>query len=966
MSRQGNKDRNVVMEKSLRVLVIEDSADDAALLIRELKRGGYDVIYELVDSSDALNEALNNKVWDVILSDYAIPGFGGVAALKIMQEKGLDLPFILISGTIGEEAAVQAMKAGVHDYFSKDKLALLVPAIERELREADDRHKRREAEEGLRQSEERYRLLFESNPQPMWVYDPATLGIIAVNESAIRHYGYSRQEFLSMTIKDLRPPEDIPNLIDFLQLGIKESGDNGYWRHRKKDGSVILVAITANMMDFAGKEARLIVASDVTEQVRAEEQRQQLERERAQILENMPVGCIVLDRDFRHIYWNPTAEAIFGYKQQEILGKTPFEVTVALEFRSEVESTYAALVNGQTVGPDVRENLTRDGQRITCEWVNAPLFDSSGAFAGVIAMVQDITERQRMDEIVQRLLEQQIAINELAMAMGESGDLRGNYRIIYEKVREVMDVELFAVASYDEDKQQIEARYAIFQGSEADISNVPPLPLTEGQGSQSQAIHTGKPVYVPDLLKALKDSVRAYTVDKDGSILEGPLTELDEEISRSAVYVPMKIRGKIIGVMQAQSFHLDAYTQEDITLLSGLANVAAIAIHNARLIEELQRSGEALEKAVEERTQELYEAKIHVETILNNSSDAIIMTDENALISQTNPAFNALFDVEPDALFQMPLETIFEPEQADMLAAALESARSGHTIKREMMAHRTDDTSFPADVALTWIYDEARHRLNLVCALHDTTEHKRAALELRLALDKEKELSELKSRFVSMVSHEFRNPLATIQSSSDLIKEYGHRMTDQRKLEHLQKIQAQVRRLVDMLNDILTISKAQTVGLEFNPLPLDVEAFCEEIIEEMRLVDETHELVFTTKGNCPQAMIDDKLVRKIIANLLSNALKYSPEKSTVTLKLSCDDRNITLQVQDQGIGIPQEDQARMFEVFHRASNVGSVFGTGLGLAIIKQAVERHSGRISFESQVDVGTTFTVTLPIVQA
>jgi signal transduction histidine kinase len=301
-----------------------------------------------------------------------------------------------------------------------------------------------------------------------------------------------------------------------------------------------------------------------------------------------------------------------------------------------------------------------------------------------------------------------------------------------------------------------------------------------------------------------------------------------------------------------------------------------------------------------------------------------------------------------------------------MLAAALESARSGHTIKREMMAHRTDDTSFPADVALTWIYDEARHRLNLVCALHDTTEHKRAALELRLALDKEKELSELKSRFVSMVSHEFRNPLATIQSSSDLIKEYGHRMTDQRKLEHLQKIQAQVRRLVDMLNDILTISKAQTVGLEFNPLPLDVEAFCEEIIEEMRLVDETHELVFTTKGNCPQAMIDDKLVRKIIANLLSNALKYSPEKSTVTLKLSCDDRNITLQVQDQGIGIPQEDQARMFEVFHRASNVGSVFGTGLGLAIIKQAVERHSGRISFESQVDVGTTFTVTLPIVQA
>lgn len=245
----------------------------------------------------------------------------------------------------------------------------------------------------------------------------------------------------------------------------------------------------------------------------------------------------------------------------------------------------------------------------------------------------------------------------------------------------------------------------------------------------------------------------------------------------------------------------------------------------------------------------------------------------------------------------------------------------------------------------------------------DIDDQKQVEAELRSALEKEKELSLLKSRFVTMTSHEFRTPLATILSSAELLERYSHKLAEGKKLEHLQRIQVAVKRMTGLLSDVLLIGKAEAGKLEFNPTLLDVTKFCRELVEEMQLTTDAHTIEFCSQGECVDAYMDEKLLLHIFSNLLSNAIKYSPQGGTIRFDLMCKLGEAIFQIQDEGIGIPKADQAQLFDSFQRASNVGTISGTGLGLAIVKKSVDVHGGQIRVESEVEVGTAFMVTLPL---
>ncbi len=352
--------------------------------------------------------------------------------------------------------------------------------------------------------------------------------------------------------------------------------------------------------------------------------------------------------------------------------------------------------------------------------------------------------------------------------------------------------------------------------------------------------------------------------------------------------------------------------------------------------------------------------------IAENIQEVFWMNTPNPYqIIYVSPAYEQIWERTCESLYEQPLSWFdaTHPEDCDWVRSLLEKP-----IQEEFdIEYRI----VRPDGSIRWIRDRAfpiqnsQGQVYRVAGIaEDITARKQVEEETYKMLQKERELSDLKSRFVSMTSHEFRTPLTTIQSSAELLERYRDRFSPEKQLTHLHRIQTAVERMTQMLNDILILGKAEAGKLEFNPALVDLVQFCRTLVEDLQLaVKNQNALVFTCQSQCISCNVDEKLLRQILTNLLSNAIKYSPSGSTVELSLTGLNNQAIFKIQDQGIGIPPEDQAHLFESFHRAKNVGTIEGTGLGLAIVKQCVDLHRGEITVESDVGQGTTFTVTLPL---
>lgn len=374
-----------------------------------------------------------------------------------------------------------------------------------------------------------------------------------------------------------------------------------------------------------------------------------------------------------------------------------------------------------------------------------------------------------------------------------------------------------------------------------------------------------------------------------------------------------------------------------------------------------------LNRRIEERTRQLNRIKEHVEAILNNTSDAIILVTDEGRIDQTNPAFNTMFKYEPDALFNRPLSIIFDPLCHDEMEQAINhTTQSKQTSRFEAQMLKQDGKIFDADVGLAAFVDRDTEETSLILSIRDITQRKLIEKELIKTLERERELSELKTGFVSVVSHEFRTPLAVILASAGLVQNYFDRITPESRTHHIQLIQDQVLHMRDLIDDVLSVTKAETGQLSIVPAQVDLIAFCKEVINHVQLTAaDTHSIHLYSDDDRLSAHLDANLMRRVMMNLLSNAVKYSPKGGEVGVHVTHHDGQAVIRVVDSGIGIPKEDQERLFQTFQRASNVETIPGTGLGLMIAKQAVEAHGGSIHLTSEVGVGTTITISFPLQQ-
>ncbi len=251
--------------------------------------------------------------------------------------------------------------------------------------------------------------------------------------------------------------------------------------------------------------------------------------------------------------------------------------------------------------------------------------------------------------------------------------------------------------------------------------------------------------------------------------------------------------------------------------------------------------------------------------------------------------------------------------------------------------------------------------------LRETNENLVTQIEQKTAeLMKAKEINQLQSELVSMFSHDFRSPLTTVLSCVELLQNKSDRLNEEKKTYLFQMLHSASKNMVQLLDEVLLVGRTDSGTLKCQVTELDLVNFCRQLVEELQInADKKHiELIFTCDRHIPESLWDENLLRHILGNLLANAIKYSPEHSKIEFELTRRDREIIFRIQDWGIGIPQQDFQHLFEPFHRASNVGRTPGTGLGLAIVKSCVETHRGQITVDSEVNFGTTVTVTLPVI--
>jgi len=391
------------------------------------------------------------------------------------------------------------------------------------------------------------------------------------------------------------------------------------------------------------------------------------------------------------------------------------------------------------------------------------------------------------------------------------------------------------------------------------------------------------------------------------------------------------------------------------------------------------------------------ESKQGVEALFLYATEGILVVNGAGEITRINPSAEKLFGYEKDELLGKKIE-ILVPAALAGRHKDHRTAYSGRPHARkmgsgiELYGLKKDGKEFPVEISLspystqegqfviafildiTFRKEAETHLKNYSADLEKQVKNRTMILteavdelektkkNLYDALEKERELNELKSRFVSMASHEFRTPLATILSSLSLATKYGELNEKDKQNKHISRIKSSINDLTDILNDFLSVSKLEEGKVECVPEQLNLHEFISGIIAEMQpLSKENQKINFNHTGNA-LVLLDKKLLKHILFNLISNALKFSPEDKPVFIETTITNSQVKVEVRDHGMGIPKEDQKHLFERFFRGHNATHVQGTGLGLNIVAKYVELMNGSITFESKENKGTTFMIKLP----
>lgn len=500
-----------------------------------------------------------------------------------------------------------------------------------------------------------------------------------------------------------------------------------------------------------------------------------------------------------------------------------------------------------------------------------------------------------------------------------------------------------------------------------------PLEIPIGRGIVGTVAKSGRPEIVAD-------------TRLDSRYIE------DDAARWSEIAVPIISDGNVIGVIDSEHPDAGFFSVDHLMVLTTMAAICASKLTRARAERKLRELNYELERRVLARTAELTAANTRLlqeKQQLKEKSVGEWVSSQR--VRDSDARFRAGFRSLPAhvMLVRVSDRRIIEVNEALVL-------NSGYS-RAEMVGRTTEELNFWADLSERERFFEVLFRQGFVhsfeagfkakdgrldwalvsaefieldeekCIMSLTlpiTDRKRAEEELQHALNRERELSRLRSAFVSVVSHEFRTPIGIIHSSAEILERYGDLLGSTERRDHLLAIQTHAWRMAELMEGVLVFGRVEANRMEFRPAEFDLTDSCRTWAKELsRATGHRCPIQVEMAPGLPVAVGDVSLVRHVVSNLLSNAVKYSPASSLVSIELRRRDEVAVLQVSDQGIGIPEADRPRLFQAFERGSNTGSIPGTGLGLVVIRRCLDLHAGVITIEPREPCGTVVTVELPL---
>lgn len=808
-----------------------------------------------------------------------------------------------------------------------------------------------------------FRLMFEWSADALCLLDPQSGWILDANAAAVRLAGAPDKQALIHTSPARSAPERQPDgrlSTAVAEEGIREAlthGSHRYeWLTRRFDGAELHAEVVLTAIPTGERPLLLTVTRDITERKRAEAEVRRLNATLEQriaertaalsasearlrtLVEHAPEAILVFDGETgRFLMCNENATRLYGLSREALLQLGPWDVSPEFQPSGERSSDLAReqMRRALALENPVFEWTHRhaSGRLIPCEVRLVALPGEPRRL--VRGSIIDNTERHRRTQIQQ-------AIYDVVAAALAADDLASFYHSTHEIVRSLMPADNFYIALLDPAAGVISFPYHVDQRT----PHPEPRPVTTGL--TGEVLRLRAPLRVSREMDGRKRTVGSAVVIEGTAEL--PYVESGPP---AAIWlgVPLLFKDQALGVMAVQDyFDPHAYGEEELQILTFVAGQIAVAIARKRTEQAVRES--------EQKFRALFEA----------SSQGVLLHDEHQYL-EVNPAALRILGYERKEQLRglhpvhtsPPCQPDGEPSATAAQRHIADCMQSG-TTRFEWTARSAQGRDIPLEVILTRVDTGAGFLIQAV--IDDISERKQAEAELRRALERERELSQLKSRFVSMVSHEFRTPLGVIQSSAEILHDYLDQLAPAERQEHLQSIAKNTRRMAGLMEEVLVLGRLDSGKLDFQPAPLDWEALCRRIAEDVAAAtDHRCPVDLHTEAFPGEALADERLVRHILTNLLMNAVKYSEPGSRVECSVVGTGTDAVMTVRDRGVGIPAADQPLLFTAFHRGSNVGQRSGTGLGLVIVQRCVELHGGRIGIESVEGQGTTVTVKLPV---